>query len=199
MNYKFINVLAFAAGAAIGSAVTWKVVKTRYERIVREEIESVKQAFSDRLDDIQDTENTESECDGQINWGELEDLDEDDDEDDCLNDYEKVVKKYTNEEGGDRSMTDKPCVIDPCEFGDIDGYSIFELTYYADGVLEDEDYNIVDNVDELIGEGSLQTFGRYENDSVHVRNDHLRAYFEILKDPYTYEEARGTSPDKVES
>ena len=44
MKCKFINVLVFAAGAAIGSAVTWKVVKTKYERFAQEEIESVKEA-----------------------------------------------------------------------------------------------------------------------------------------------------------
>ena len=41
----FKNVLIFAAGAAIGSAVTWKLIKTKYEQIANEEIESVKEFF----------------------------------------------------------------------------------------------------------------------------------------------------------
>ena len=41
MNHKVANVLAFVAGAVIGSAITWKFVKTKYERIAQEEIDSV--------------------------------------------------------------------------------------------------------------------------------------------------------------
>ena len=206
MNCKFINrgvinALMFAAGAAIGSAVTWKIVKTRYERIVREEIESVKEVFADRLADVQNTsEETDfedEEYDVQINWDELEDLDEEDEEDDDLNDYDRVVNKYTNKKGGAENMGTKPYVINPYDFGEIDDYRQFELTYYADGILEDEDYNVVNDADELIGEDSLNTFGQYEDDSVFVRNDHLRADFQILKDYRTYEEARGVSPDQV--
>ena len=53
MNCKFTNVLLFAAGAAIGSAVTWKVVKTKYDRLIQEEIDSVKEAFADRIENAQ--------------------------------------------------------------------------------------------------------------------------------------------------
>lgn len=42
MNKTLFGVIAFAAGAAIGSVVTWKVVKTKYEQIAEEEIQSVK-------------------------------------------------------------------------------------------------------------------------------------------------------------
>lgn len=46
MNQKLINVLMFTAGAAIGSLVTWKVVKAKYEQIAQEEIDSVKETWS---------------------------------------------------------------------------------------------------------------------------------------------------------
>ena len=39
------KVFIFAVGAAIGSAVTWKLVKTKYEKIANEEIESVKEIY----------------------------------------------------------------------------------------------------------------------------------------------------------
>lgn len=42
MNKKLFGVIMFAVGAAVGSAVTWKLVKTRYEQIAEEEIASVK-------------------------------------------------------------------------------------------------------------------------------------------------------------
>ena len=56
MKSKFINVLMFAAGAVIGSAVTWKIVKDRYERVIEEEIESVKEALTETYSDAQDTQ-----------------------------------------------------------------------------------------------------------------------------------------------
>lgn len=208
MNCKFINVLMFAAGAAFGSAVTWKVVKTKYERIAQEEIDSVKEAFSDRVTNLEEQIDDYVTADAaeewrdrasRINWADLEDLDEEDDDstDDDLNDYARLVNKYTNEKGGAVNMTERPYVISPLDFGELDDYSQVELTYYADGVLEDEDYNIVTDMDELIGVDSLQTFGEYEDDSVFVRNDRLRADFQILKDYRTYDEARTIGPDKV--
>ena len=38
MKNALINLAMLAVGAAIGSAVTWKLVKTKYERIAQEEL-----------------------------------------------------------------------------------------------------------------------------------------------------------------
>jgi hypothetical protein len=204
MKSKIINVLVFTAGAAIGSAVTWKVLKTRYERIVQEEIESIRETFAGGLPSIDDTKDDDAEkseeCPGQINWNELEDLDEEDEFDEnTLAEYADLIKNYTNddEKGGVEKMSKRPYVISPYDFGEADGYEQIELTYYADGILEDENYDVVTDVDEMIGTQSLYTFGEYEDDAVFVRNDHLRIDFQILKDYRTYEEARGTNPDHV--
>ena len=92
MKCKFVNVLMFAVGAAIGSAVTWKVVKTKYEKIAQEEIESVKEAFADQLSNLQEQVDEYSDMDEleeridrakKINWSELEDLEDEEAEDDC--------------------------------------------------------------------------------------------------------------------
>lgn len=213
MNCKFTNVLVFAAGAVIGSAVTWKVLKTKYEKIVQEEIESVKETFADRLSNLQEQVDDYSTADEaeewqdrcrKVDWSKLEDLEEEeeegeDDPDNNLNEYARLVNNYTTEKGGVDDMAKEPYVISPYDFGELDGYSQFELTYYADGTLEDEEYNIIadDDVDELIGTGSLLTFGEYEDDAVFVRNERLRADFQILKDYRTYEEARRAGPDQV--
>lgn len=203
MNCKFINVLTFAAGAVIGSAVTWKVLKTKYEQMVQEEIESVKEAFagmatnSDQSDD--DTEADEDEeRPHQVNWDELEDLDEEY-SDEELEEYAELTNLYSNEKGGaEKVEVKKPYVIEPMEF-DENGFRTMELTYYADGTLEDANHEIVTDVDDLLGEGSLNTFGRYEEDSVFVRNEHLKMDFQILRDPRTYEEATGNTPNWVRS
>lgn len=208
MNCKFINVLMFAAGAAIGSAVTWKVLKTKYEKIAQEEIESVKEAFTDRLSNLQEqvddrstvVEERPNRC-RKVDWTKLEDLDEEEEytvEPEDLNNYARIVDKYTSEKGGVDDMAKEPYVISPYDFGELDGYNQFELTYYADGTLEDEEYNIITDVDELIGADSLLTFGEYEDDAVFVRNERLRSDFQILKDYRTYEEARSVGPDQVD-
>ena len=40
-----VKAFIFAAGSAIGSVVTWKVIKTKYEQISNEEIESVREEY----------------------------------------------------------------------------------------------------------------------------------------------------------
>lgn len=207
MKCKFINVLVFAVGAAIGSAVTWKITKAKYEKIVQEEIDSVKEAFADRLANLQEQVDDYVEADAaeewndrakKVNWDELEDLDEDDSYDD-QDEYAMLASIYNNEEkGGANNMTKAPYVISPDEFGEIDDYNRISLTYYSDGTLEDEENDVVSDVDELIGEESLTHFGEYEDDSVFVRNEYLKTDFEILKDYRTYEQANSIGPCRVD-
>lgn len=203
MNCKFTNILMFAAGAVIGSAVTWKVVKTKYDQIIQEEIESVKEAFismnnaQEESGDDSESEEEEEEEPHQINWNELEDLDGEDEE---IGEYANLTNLYSSEKGGaEKVEVKKPYVISPYDYGEEDGYSQISLTYYADGTLEDDAGEIVTDVDELIGKKSLTTFGEYEDDSVFVRNERLRTDFEILKDYRTYEEATGNSPKQVDN
>lgn len=207
MNCKFTNVLMFAAGAVIGSAVTWKIVSSKYEKLIQEEIDSVKEAFAGNEIDIpkEKTENTEDEEEPQsqqrrINWAELEDLEEEEEEEEYepdeadIEQYEQLTANYSTEKGGAETMSKVPYVIAPYDFGELDGYHTIELTYYADDVLEDDSYAIVTDRDELIGPKALYTFGEYEEDAVFVRNEYLQTDFQILKDYRTYEEARNIKP-----
>lgn len=220
MNRKIINLIIFTAGAAIGSAVTWKVVKDRYEKIVQEEIKSVKEVFSDRFNSSNEevsSEESDEEMpeEGRVSdyrkicWDDLEDLDPSElEEEEYQADYAgSVVSKYEDianiyKEGGADNMPTseprEPYVIEPIEFGELDNYKTFELTYYEDGILEDEDYDIVKNPEEILGPDALGSFGEYEDDSVFVRNERLHADFQILKDYRTYDEARSIGPGRVD-
>ena len=60
------------------------------------------------------------------------------------------------------------------------------LFYYKDGVLADDDYNIIKNPEEIIGPDALKSFGRYEDDAVYVRNEILKKDYEILLDNRNY-------------
>lgn len=215
MNSKIINVLVFTAGAAIGSAVTWKFLKDKYEKIVQEEIKSVKEVFADRFNSSNEEASSEESDDEmpeedplsdyrKINWDDLEDLDpselEEEEYQADLIEYEDIANIY-KEGGADNMPTSEPrepYVIEPIEFGELDNYKTFELTYYEDGILEDEDYSIVKNPEEILGPDALGSFGEYEDDSVFVRNERLRADFQILKDYRTYDEARSICPGRVD-
>lgn len=189
MRNKLINVLFLAVGAAIGSAVTWKFLKTKYEQIAQEEIDSVKEVYLRKSKE--DTETLESVKQALEKMGKVSKPIQDS--------YEVMKEKISNlgyssidEEGKEREQMpiEKPYVISPDAFGDADGYDVVSLNYYADGVLTDDWGDIIGNVDDIVGEESLTHFGEYEDDSVFVRNDRLKTDYEILKDERNFSDIK---------
>ena len=188
MNKSIIGVVSFIFGAAVGTFITQELVKKKYERIAQEEIESVKELYKAK-------ENTSG-----ILQGIIEGMNNPNKElkekiqhvsDKIMNDYKRILKdqKYSNDtenDNSERSSSVEPYVICPEEFGEVEDYDRVSFTYYADGVLADEYDEIVENVDEIIGEESLTHFGEYEDDSVFVRNDKLKCDYEILLDQRNY-------------
>lgn len=188
---NFSTFIAFVAGAAIGSAITWKIVKTKYEQIAQEEIDSVKEVLLEN-EKKSETKTDNSESDDHISSI---------NEKPSLSEYREMLKNqgYSTEKkpvdysdmnikkGEDNPMNIKPYVISPDELYEND-YETESLTYWDDGVLTDDMACIVENVDELVGLDSLNHFGEYENDSVFVRNDKLKIDFEILADSRKYSE-----------
>ena len=179
---KLSYLLAFAAGALIGSAATWYFVKDKYEKLAQEEIDSVKETFKKSYEDqevkhedeIHEVENKYYNSLAQIY------------------DYKKKSRPETileeDEEEEVRKM-DEPYVIKPYEFGDYIDYEQISLLYFADGVLADEDtLDVIDDVEETVGEYFADHFGEYEEDSVYVRNDAKRCEYEILKDERQYKD-----------
>lgn len=201
MNNKFVNVATFVIGAAVGSFVTWKYVTTKYEQRIQAEIDSVKEAFAAQ---------TRPEIADEID---AEDEDEADpseppaptpmrpSEKPSLSEYAKILNEtgYTGEKGGSVVQPIKPYVIPPEEFGDEHDYTLVELRYFADKVLTDSWYNVIedDEADDMIGLESLNEFGRYEEDSVHVRNDLKKTDYEVLLDIRKYSDIDLDDPDGI--
>ena len=191
MNYKLTSAVAFVTGAAIGSLVTWKLLKDRYERIVQEEIESVKEVFSRKTESLDDSEESFEEIPSHRQAKES-----------SIMEYAAKLKEmqYSDEEdvekGVDEQMSkiDKPYVIEPDEFGELD-YETVSLTYYADGVLTDDRDNIIEDMDGIVGNDAVNHFGEFEEDSVFVRNDSKQCDYEILR---VYEEYRDIYPESTE-
>lgn len=86
---------------------------------------------------------------------------------------------------------DRPEVIDPYEFGEYSDYDTQTLYYYTDDVLADDMDNAVEDVENIVGSYALTTFGQFEDDAVHVRNDAKRCYYEILRSECAYSEKYG--------
>lgn len=85
----------------------------------------------------------------------------------------------------DVKTVDAPYVISPEEFGEC-GYETISLTYYSDGVLVDENDDLVDNANEIVGRDFASHFGEYEEDSIFIRNDSKKSDYEILRDYKNY-------------
>lgn len=204
MNTNIKYILAFATGAAAGAIVTRKLLIKKYEQIIQiiqEEVDSATRKFSDREAEL--TKNVEDLC-KEISNERKPDKKQ-------FEDYKKLTSErgyvdYTaystpkaqEKEIVEESADQKPYVITPEEFDEIEGYSLISLTYYADGILADDDDNLVDDVDNVVGVESLNHFGEFEDDAVHVRNDRLRCDYEILRDNRKYKDVIGAVPHKVE-
>lgn len=111
---------------------------------------------------------------------------------------ERMIQEEIASVEDQEDIPDGPKVISPDEYGELLHYKQISLTYYEDHVLVDELGEPVLNIDEIIGPDALETFGTYEEDAVHVRNDRLRCEYEIIKDPRLYAGVVGTKPKKVE-
>lgn len=191
---------AFVAGLTIGAAGAWYYLKDKYAKLAEEEIASVKAAYAKRekptteekaghfhqnctdcpLANIKNGEQT-LEAVSLVNAAKNMDKG-------SITEYtqrlqEAGYKDYsrTIDEKPSGTPGEVPYVISPDEFGELEDYTKVSLTYFADGVLADECGEIVDDVEEIIGDG-LDHFGEYEDDSVFVRSDAKRCDYEILKD-----------------
>lgn len=174
MNKTLANTLAFLSGAAIGSVVTWKLIKDRYKQYAQEEIDSVIAEF--RGTDKTEEPKTAAEPRKSLNTQKV--------------DYSSIIKN----QGYDNHSTpvNNTRVISPEEVGD-DDYDVVSLTYYADDVLAYDDDTVVTDIDALVGLDSLNHFGEYEDDAVHVRNDDKKTDYEILLDNRKYSTVVPTS------
>lgn len=193
--------VAFLAGAAVGSAATWFCVKKVYERIAQEEIDSVKEVFSARYSDDEPQDSDDAAEDEEQEASSPSDLAKKAQNKPGIMEYAEMLSKagYTNYSGNDVKQEDEdvPVVIPPEEFGEREDYEQLSLIYFSDQVLVDDDYNVITNIDQLVGRDSLTTFGQYEDDSVFVRNHRLKKDFEILADPRTYGEMLESRPYKA--
>ena len=195
MNKNIINIAIFAAGALVGSAATWLVLRKKYEERERKEIEELKAALSpkknvDKTTDAEQEPVERSKPDiPDPRQAELTSNDDETDEEvgDMRKRYEKFVQltdynKIFDEEEVAPVEEDLPKVIPPEEFGEIEDYDQISLTYYADGYLADDfnNYEVMEDIDAHVGKES----------------DNEQTYYEILRsDRLFVEVVRRSQPE----
>lgn len=202
MNKTLTYAATFLLGAAAGAAGSWYILKTKYAQIAQDEIDSVKEVFSKKMAE----RNTQLKENHPIT--EEQSADEPKEESQRLKIYSNLVEKqdYTSyssdmknpevekQEETETVLEPRPYVIPPEEFGEFHEYEQIELTFFRDQILVDDQFELLEDVDNVVGFESLSHFGEYEDDSVFVRNDRLKCDYEILLDGRTYSEARKEKP-----
>ena len=195
MNRKLSNVLLFTAGVAVGSLVTWRYFKSKYE-VVEDEIEEKTEETEGETED-EDPEVSESKMSyKKPPLKEYVKMVED-------NSYvpkthmEEVKEEIANGEWDDKDVYE-PFIIRPEEYGELHAYETLSLNYYADGVLTDELDNPIEDVESLVPADFADHFGEYEDDVVHVRNDNLECDYEILRDLRKFTDVVGEYPYPTE-
>ena len=203
---KLRDVIIFVTGAAIGGVVAAKLVSKKYETIIDDEIESVKEAFKEQKDAIIDEyekklENDEApeieadpiEPEGIYTREELlEELNKISDD----NGYAPVdmdlpedvkPKKYLDN-------SDRPYTIYPGDVGELPGYRVMSVTLYSNGIateLIDTGDNCVEepiyDIDEILGEENFARIGEIEPDMVYIRNDMYKSDYVVYATDDEYE------------
>ena len=199
MKKTIFNVFLFTTGAAIGSLVTWKLVKKKYERILQEEIDSFKETYAlcmsgDASDDAHEDHIVDTN-------DEIDDFPES-----VKAEYTELARRYGNPSGDDTETVEEgegdndfpyingPVVISPEEFGNGNyDHNLYCLTYYADGILANDWWETL-NIEETIGLEALEHFGDYTNEVVHVRNERENADYEVARDPRNYSDMIANDP-----
>lgn len=194
-------IISFIAGGITGAVFSYGLLKRYFKKISNDEIESVKTAYeilfksaTSKNDKTEEKQETESSTKREPYPESTTPPDR------TVIEYLKQVRKvgYSGKtdmdikdqvmDGGEE-MKKRPYVIEPEDFGTLD-YNIDSLTYYADGVLTDINDDIIDDYESLIGTDALNSFGKFEDDCVYVRNDELKTDYEILKDTNEYADVR---------
>lgn len=193
MKQKLLYLVMFAAGATIGSAVSWQLAKNKYKQIADEEIQSVKDAFSKKENDI----NTKLSTANAMLKKNMINNDLNSTYKDAYKDILTTNKYLYSENTNAKKEVPEtgPYVISPDEFGELDDYETISLTYYSDKVLADDMDQVIDDYKVCVGNDFMNHFGEYEDDSVFIRNDARKCDYEILYDLRPYSELGNCCPE----
>lgn len=195
----FKGLCIFAAGALAGAAVAARVVREKYQQEAEEEIAEMRDYYRELR------KNAKASNEDTI--VEEENIKEEKEEND-KNEYDEIVKNYTNytqylskaaakyfdtetkeneKEEKEERTNYEPFIIDAEEFGEDPTYDTATLTYYKDKVLTNDLDDVIDY--SVAGEENLKIFDEHPDcKAIYVRDDIYMVDYEIIRDPYQYDE-----------
>lgn len=188
----FKGLCIFAAGALAGAAVAARVVRDRYQQEAEEEIAEMRDYYRELRKNAK-TPNEDKMLEEDENRKEEK-------EENDKNEYDEIVKNYTNytqyndtetkenkKEEKEERTNYEPFIIDVEEFGEDPTYDTATLTYYKDKVLTNDLDDVIDY--SVAGEENLKIFDEHPDcKAIYVRDDIYMVDYEILRDPYQYDE-----------
>lgn len=177
---------SFAVGGGIGALVAWIFTRKKYEKLVEDEIKSVKEEFT-----------KESHIVIVKNQEEADKIIEEKQKTEDQKKYQKKLMEnhYTSYKQAldevKKTVKEQeiifPYPIEPDEQGE-NGFTKETLIYYeGDGTLADEFGRIFDRPDDTVGLNNLDDFGK--SDVMYIRNETDEVDYEVIRDVGTYAEA----------
>lgn len=198
MNKSIFGVVGFVLGAAAGSLVTWKLIEQKYMDMADEEIKSVKEMYARKSAEpnvVEFAKPVTVTAEYKVDKFDEEKLanligayQTDGDKPDYTAYSQAKQVESTAKPAAPEVEKMVPYIIDPTEYGEFSDYEQRELTYYKDGVICENDTDVIDP-DDIFGDLDVgDHFGEYENDRVFVRDDKRKVDYEILRDERTFME-----------
>lgn len=194
----FKGLCIFAAGALAGAAVAARVVREKYQQEAEEEIAEMRDYYRELR------KNAKASNEDTI----VEENSKEEKEENDKNEYDEIVKNYTNytqylskaaakyfdtetkenkKEEKEERTNYEPFIIDAEEFGEDPTYDTATLTYYKDKVLTNDLDDVIDY--SVAGEENLKIFDEHPDcKAIYVRDDIYMVDYEIIRDPYQYDE-----------
>lgn len=195
----FKGLCIFAAGALAGAAVAARAVRDKYQQEAEEEIAEMRDYYRE----LRKNAKTPDE-DKMV----VEENTKEEKEENAKNEYDEIVKGYTNytqylskaaakyfdtetkenkKEEKEERTNYEPFIIDAEEFGEDPTYDTATLTYYKDKVLTNDLDDVIDY--SVAGEENLKIFDEHPDcKAIYVRDDIYMVDYEIIRDPYQYDE-----------
>lgn len=177
------QVAIFCSGVIIGGLSTYFItknkIKQKYADLADEEIISVKNFYNAKITefdrDVHDTLDKVTPVDDEM--PKVYDIIQKEQY------FPESTELYSDLETDNTAGS--PYLIEPDDFGDMDGYSVVSMSYYNNGILVEDMTQVQADIEETIGIESLKHFGDpsygYEEGIMYVRNEHFRTDFEITK------------------
>lgn len=192
----FKGLCIFAAGALAGAAVAARAVRDKYQQEAEEEIAEMREYYRElRKENVEKYPVQSEEVEAEK-------------EESTKDEYDEIVKGYTNytqylsksaakyfdtetkenkKEEKEERTNYEPFIIDVEEFGEDPTYDTATLTYYKDKVLTNDLDDVIDY--SVAGEENLKIFDEHPDcKAIYVRDDIYMVDYEIIRDPYQYDE-----------